>query len=223
MLFELKSINLVISNLHLTCSHMKPVMLVLSFVFSAILIASGQMYSPPMTIKTPYGNVNTPGVYRPYTPVYGSSQQQTYFKRAKLIVHLNNDSVKNIRAAFDANSKQNTVTIKGKKGQADQVFKPADTKSVSRVFEGVGTLKGIPADSCWLFKIITGRINGYSNVPAYSEYSIIAIQDGEGAIRKLTKDNLSAMIPARSEKLERLLSKNKLIEAIKLFNNPPTK
>jgi hypothetical protein len=182
--------------------------------------AFSQMYSVPSTIRTPYGNVTT--YTNHYVPMYyGGYQLPTVFKRAKLMVVLKNDSVLNIRAKFDAGSKQNAITLKGKKGALDKVYKPTDTKSITRIFTtGEAPIKGMPADSCWLFKVISGRINGYSNVPLQSHASVVAIQDGDDAIVKLTKDNLLAMMPERNEKLEKLFKKNKLIEAIKLYNNP---
>lgn len=188
-------------------------------LFMMIVLCNGQFYSPPTTMRTPYGNVTTPGHYMPM--YYGSYQLPTVFKRAKLTLVLKNDSVLNIQAKFDAREKQNTITFKGKKGMADKVYKPADTKSITRLFSsGELPMKGIPADSCWLFKVVVGKINGYSNVPMHSEASVIAIQEGEGTIVILTKDNLLAMMPERNEKLDKLIGKKKFIEAIKLYNNP---
>jgi hypothetical protein len=191
--------------------------------YSLLFIAftgMSQMYSVPNTIRTPYGNVTT--YTNHYMPMYyGGYSLPTVFKRAKLQVVLKNDSVLNIQARFDAGSKQNAITVKGKKGVADKVYQPADTKSVTRSFvTGELPMKGIPADSCWLFKVISGKISCYSNVPLQSEGSIVAIQFENDPIIKLTKDNLLAMIPERDEKFEKLFKKNKFIEAIKLYNKP---
>jgi hypothetical protein len=197
------------------------------FIFFCLLVSLqsgfGQGFSPPMTIRTPYGNVTTPGTYRP--PLYyGNGQVQTVFKRAKLMVQLKSDSTFTVQAKFDSRADSSTITIKDKKGGVNKVIRPTDTNGITRIFQpGIAEMPGIPADSCWLFKVISGKINCYSNVPMESEASIIAIQEGKGAIVKLTKDNLLMMMPERNEKLEKLIKKEKWIEAIRIFNNPPSR
>lgn len=195
------------------------------FFFFALLngtanLTFGQGFTPPTTIRTPYGNVTTPGVYRPVNYNYGAYQIAKIYKKAQVQLVLPNDSIINTKATYDAESKQNTITIKGKKGVADKVYKPNDTKRIVRILKtGVKPMVGIPADSCWLFKVIAGKINAYSNVPLPDTFNVTAIQNGQGSIMALTKENLLAMMPSRSEKLDKLINKDKLIEAINLFNS----
>jgi hypothetical protein len=161
----------------------------------------------------------TPGLNRlPFFVIPTGNRTKLVFKQAKLVMHLKNDSTVTLKAEFDAASKQNVVTIRSLNGTPIKIYKPADTKLITRKLPGGGDLEGIPADSCWLFKIIDGKISGYSNVPAWSEERIIAFSLGSGNILPLTKENFQAIESANDKNLVRFIRKEKWLEAIHYYN-----
>lgn len=101
------------------------------------------------------------------------------------------------------------------------VIYPSDTKSVFAKIGGGKWMKGIPADSCWLFKSDEGKINTFSFIPEQGTSLIVAIQKGaNGPILQLTKSNLLAMVADDPRALE-LAEENRLIHAIVQYNHPP--
>lgn len=170
-------------------------------------------------MQTPYGNV-------PYTnfvvqPRYNFKTSNKYSANSmtyEFRVVLKNDSSFSSKAKINLkDGKHHTIVIKGKKEKI--AFSPSDTKSVSRVtMEGV-KIPGIPADSCWLFKTYTGKINVYSFLAELGTAYAIAIQDGaDGTIKPLTKENLLEIVEYDNPKVHELIEKGNLIEAIKLYN-----
>jgi len=98
---------------------------------------------------------------------------------------------------------------------------PSDTDFIFGKIGADTWLKGVPADSCWLFKCDEGKINSYSFVPEQGTNLIIAIQKGEdGPILPLTKDNLLSLM-ADDPKALKLAERNKLTNAIFQYNHPP--
>jgi hypothetical protein len=138
------------------------------------------------------------------------------FEDVKLILHLKNDSIVTLKADFDVASKQNVITIRDRKGTLVKVYKPEDTKSIVRKLPG-DDMKGIPADTCWLFKVISGKIKGYTNMPFYTE-AIVAFKFGEGDILPLTIENFEAIAPPDDKNFVRLIRKKKWVEAIHYYN-----
>jgi hypothetical protein len=140
------------------------------------------------------------------------------FKHAKLTIRLKNDSIITLKAEFNASTEQDSVMVRSLNGTPIDVYRPEDTKSIVRQLPGGGDLKGIPADSCWYFKIIEGKIRGYSDVPVWSEDDIVAFSVGDGDILPLTQANFQAIAPAEDKHLERFIRKRMWVEAIHYYN-----
>ncbi len=174
-----------------------------------------QMIPMTTTIKTPYGNV-------PHTHYVGSMHnyygQQNVSVRYDFVVVLKNDSTFKTKTRINlTEDEDNSITVK-RKGIKEQIF-PDDTRYISRVTSAGKVLKGIPADSCWLFKIIDGEINGYAFLAEEMDVYIIAIQGGsEGQILPLTKENLMPLILS-DQKSVVLARKNKLRRAVIRYNH----
>jgi len=87
--------------------------------------------------------------------------------------------------------------------------------------------RGIPKDTCWMFKVISGRINAYSflvineNILFYPE-TIVGIQLNDGPIVQFNEANLKSMIINDSHAMESL-EDNGLLKAILRFNNDMNK
>ena len=186
------------------------------FLFIACM-AKGQFMVPQTTtMSTPYGNVTTTQYM--HMPMYYGQRGAVSSKYNFTIVLKSDSSVQANNTRIDI--KEKTHQFKVKSGKKKFTLKPADTKEVFRLTSEGKKLSGIPADSCWLFKAVTGTINGYSYLAETGYSYIIAIQDGEEApIVPLTKKNLEAMIATSgNEKVRKHLEKKRLISALEEFN-----
>lgn len=179
--------------------------------------ATAQYISVPYTMSTPYGNVGmTQHIYMP-THYYNSS----YNPEFNFEVTLKNDSVVKFKSSILAENKKLYMEQKVGKKIKKKIF-PEDTKScLARLNASFGLKFGIPADSCWLFKINVGPIiYGYSSIPSVDLNQAIAIQKGgTGKIVALNKENLREMVSPGDEKLDKLIDKSKFAKAIKYYND----
>lgn len=98
------------------------------------------------------------------------------------------------------------------------VITPADTKLVVTILYRTNErMEGIPADSCWLFKIVKGPINAYSPF-AEKDAHLIAIQKEGGPIVPLNKENLFELVGTTDPKINKLIEKEDFQKAITTFN-----
>lgn len=102
----------------------------------------------------------------------------------------------------------------------------SQTQSIARYMGTRGSkedwYKGIPVDSCWMFKTMSGSINAYSvfSQPdsfGYIAPPLMAIQKGDGPIVKLTPENLKPMVGQDADALENIQKKD-YYKAIKKYN-----
>jgi hypothetical protein len=88
---------------------------------------------------------------------------------------------------------------------------PSETISIMRFDRTTGSdITGIASDSCWLFKVVKGKINIYSflsETEIDSEY-ITAIQVGDGPIEALNEDQLRTLMQDNKKALKFLDKKN---------------
>ena len=166
------------------------------------------------TIRTPYGNVPfTTYVPSPHHHYYG---QHNVSVKYQFHIISNNDSTVIERTRINVSKDEdNSLTVKHK-GSKHEIF-PKDTKFVFRMTLEGKQLVGIPADSCWLFKTVLGKINAYSFLAEEGIEHIIAIQEGSGPIVPLTKENLMPMV-ITDPKAVKFAEKDKLHRAIMAFN-----
>lgn len=186
--------------------------LTLFLLLSSLTLCKAQFYSVPNTIRTPYGNVTTYGNH--HYPMYYPNAGTVSVKDEFTIV-LKNDSVITARTRIDMAS-THSVTIKqnGKK----RVIKASETRSISRESSLHEKLEGVANDSCWLFKAVTAKINGYGYLAEKGYIYVVAIQDGDGTpILPLTKENLLPLVQD-DPKAVKLANKNKLQKALEIFN-----
>jgi hypothetical protein len=96
---------------------------------------------------------------------------------------------------------------------------PSETIYVSRLDRSGVFIQGFPTDSCWLFRIESGKINIYSflsEVSINTDY-ITAIQLGEGPVEPLSEARLREMLQG-DEKALKFLEKKNYYRAIREFN-----
>ena len=92
---------------------------------------------------------------------------------------------------------------------------PADAKGISitrGTYEGTFEPK-LTTDSCWMFRVIDGQINVYSNALA-----IVAIQKGDAPLQPFSKANLQAMVQD-DPKAVKFFDKKDYLKAINKYNN----
>lgn len=193
---------------------MKPLTTVLLLVTSLSSYAQWRT----TTIQTPYGKTNvTTYTPQPYI-YYGSGAVQSSSKYRFTIV-LKTDTTLQAKTKIDLSGKPDKVKIKVNKKKRTVV--PADTKEIYRVMPDGRKLSGMPADSCWLFKVIERKkINAYSDMPVRGYMYAKAIQLGDdGEIVPLTLDNLAKMIGETNDpELQRLIRKKKVLSALAHVN-----
>ena len=98
----------------------------------------------------------------------------------------------------------------------DKVIKPKDTKQIMQMYDGK-LMVGIPADTCWLFKVDEGDISIYAPFPTGDNNYYTAIQKVDGPILPLTKENLKNMV-GNDPRLIELIDKGKVFQAIWKYN-----
>jgi hypothetical protein len=127
-------------------------------------------------------------------------------------VVLLNDSVIYTGAKLDTTSSgKKALKFNGK------VITPAETKEIVFPIEEGEFLKGLPRDSCWIFKTTAGLINAYSATPETDNKNILALQKLSGEIFPFTKELLLEWLKS-DPKAVKLAEKDKFVDAIKLYN-----
>ncbi|MGV3540329.1 MAG: hypothetical protein ACO1OQ_10985 [Rufibacter sp.] len=108
-----------------------------------------------------------------------------------------------------------------------QKIYPSDTRSIKKDY-GYGKIstEGLPADSCWLFKTVEGKINGYTFLPVYQtplhDGYFKFFQKGDGTLQRIEKDSLLLMM-GDNEKAKKLVEKEKAYQALVEYNKEPKK
>ncbi|WP_144249551.1 hypothetical protein [Mucilaginibacter corticis] len=131
----------------------------------------------------------------------------------------------------DTGSRKNYLLLVDKKypksdPKREQKIFPDQTVKITRTEEiGNGSkpfeINGIAKDSCWMFKVITGRINAYSYLSEVDMFfqpeTICGIQLNDGPIVKLNADELTTMVGNKEDALKFIKKKN-YYKAIKRYN-----
>src|SRR5690606_1290221 len=175
--------------------------------------ALAQSLNPVTTqILTPYVNLPhtyyVPSVYRYYN-LGGISQKYEF------TVVLTNEEELTFKAAIKLNDSIHSLTYK-KRGEK-RVITPQETREVFRLTRDGKRITGIPTDSCWLFKVVEGRINGYSYLASESAEYLSAFQVGDGEILSLTKENLLPIVKDDPKRVK-WVEKGRLGKAIVHYN-----
>jgi hypothetical protein len=188
----------------------------------AVTSARGQYYSTPtripMTMKTPYGNVTTYVAGPPMYYYYGGQVQISH--KYNFTIVWKDGKMTDTKSRINlTEKKEEDHSLSLKTPDGIRMVYPSDTRAITRITSEGKQLYGIAADSCWLFKTATGKINSYSFIAELNTTYVTAIQKGEdGPILPLTKDNLVAIVGTDNPKLNKLVSKGKLLKAVHQYN-----
>jgi hypothetical protein len=190
--------------------------LLLSIVLLSSFFAEAQFTPVPMTMNTPMGPIHTTHyIYMPYR--YGGISN--YNPKYKFTVQLKNDSLFTCKSRMESANKRMYIVYKDQWKDEIKVY-PSDTKSLSAQEGMTGIMYGMPADSCWLFRVVKGPIVGYSSIPSTDVNSVIAIQKGtDQEIISLTRQHLTEMVSdLTDEKINKWLEKGHLTKVIGRYN-----
>ena len=140
------------------------------------------------------------------------------------VVVMKDSSVLKVFGQIQPDSSQQYLEWKDKSvrrndsGHIKKIY-PYQTKELIRIDQNAPQLKGFSADTCWLFKAITGKITCYSPVAdddlikAFISY----IQKNNGPLVKMDPGNLEGML-RDNEKALTLFNKKKYERAIAIYN-----
>lgn len=188
------------------------------FLFMICGPVRAQMGTPvDIPVKTGAGTIH----YTTYIlqPLNLNNRLPSTFKspqdKFKYNIVLENGSVIEARTRIERMKPCDIITV-GKKDKM-VIIKPADTKEVWRKASTGRVMRGVPADSCWLFKTIEGRINGYSEYSFDDKEFVTRIQKGDGPLVIFTEQSLKEMIASDEEALL-LAERGKLVKAILVYN-----
>ena len=173
-----------------------------------------QSFTPIRTqINTPYGNI-------PHT-YYAPTGMGHYYNRGSIsykyefTVVLKNDEKLTFKSKINLNDSIHSLTYKND-GQKRKIL-PQETSEVFRFTTDGERITGIPIDSCWLFRVVEGRINGYSFLATEGAEYLTAFQVGDGEILPLTKENLMPVVMDDPKRVK-WVEKGKLRKALVDFN-----
>jgi len=110
-------------------------------------------------------------------------------------------------------------TVSRKDSASIKKIYPYQTKEIIRIDQNAPLLSGFSADTCWLFKAISGKITCYSPVAddELIKDFIFYIQKNNGPILKMSPDNLESMLND-NEKALNLFKKKKYERAIVVYD-----
>lgn len=172
------------------------------------------------TIRTPYGGATVPNHNYSYmmNNSYGS-----YNPKREFTIVLKGDTTIERKTRINTELKPQSLSVKMAKKK--RIIVPADTKEIFWVTPQGWKATGIPADSCWLFRVADGKINAFSNVPVQGAEYAIAIQSGnDGAIVPLSVENLKGMTAEIDDpEFRKLLTKKKASAALVRYFEIATK
>jgi hypothetical protein len=131
----------------------------------------------------------------------------------------------------DSTKKHFIVYVDKKYKKSDKnrykIIYPSETLTIICVLEAQNEyyntpghyVRSIPTDSCWMFKVISGRINLYSSmVNSVTESNAVGIQVNDGPIIPFNENNLKTIIANDEDAMKRFENK-KYIKAVKKYND----
>lgn len=151
---------------------------------------------------------------------YGTISQKHRFK-----VILKDSSFLLINAKIDADSLSRFLVYtdrsvkRSDSGRTKPIY-PSQTLSLIRLDNSdMPASTGLPADSCWLFPAIEGKLTAYAALAEdeIDDAFLMYVRQGSGPMIRLTDDNLEAIVKD-NENAEKLLKKKKYTRAIKKYN-----
>ncbi len=184
------------------------------FIAFILFNSSFAQYIPvPSTIKTPYGNVPyTTYMYNRMDYYYGTKNISAKYEFKAI---MKNGEQKVFKSRINLDDSIHSLTYK--EDGIKKKLTPKETVEIFRYGFSGKKIVGIPTDSCWLFKVLEGKINGYSFLSEESTTYLSAFQEGDGEILPLTKDNVMFYVGDDPKRIK-WIEKGNYVKAILDYN-----
>lgn len=181
--------------------------------FSSCNSSLAQYIPVPSTIKTPYGNVPyTTYVYNRMNYYHGMGNISAKYEFKAI---LKNGEQKVFKSRINLEDTIHSLTYK--EDGIKKKLTPKETVEIFRYSFSGKKIAGIPTDSCWLFKVLEGKINGYSFLSEESTTYLSAFQEEDGEILPLTKDNVMFYVGDDPRRIK-WIEKGNYVKAILDYN-----
>ncbi|RKR81735.1 hypothetical protein BDD43_1886 [Mucilaginibacter gracilis] len=182
-----------------------------------LVLAVGKVYAQPGVGATYIGD---------YSKMQSKESADKEMENANWIYRLQN--LKNSKFNFVVTMKDNSVRAIRSKIYVDSVNNKTyllDAESKQKIYcnqtqkiNRGDAVTGMATDSCWLFKIVSGKINAYSFLSeSAGPFSLTALQTGDGPIKNFDARLLEQMIADNPKAMKPFLKKDYL-KAIEKFN-----
>jgi hypothetical protein len=187
----------------------------LNLVLVSVLCHAQNTWTVNTPIHTPAGTINNQQTFGYKTEPFVFKRKATRIKSYYNIALLE-DSLVNAYTRVDTKSIPHSITARV--GKLTRKFTPRDTQFIVRIGDFSEEYIGLPADSCWMFKMIKGNINVYYFLPFNEWKFAVAIQkNDDGPIQKITSDLIKSLI-SDAPKAIQFFEANRHLEAILVYN-----
>jgi hypothetical protein len=194
-------------------------------------------YGQPPQFRAPLNQMYMSNQFRMQMQMMNMRGLRSTAREYDFVIKLRDSSTKKVTSAIytDSATRRRFIVLEDKSFKKSDTnrykkFFPAQTVSLTCVViernMGINQpgeyLTARLTDSCWMFKVITGAINVYSDDcdddnSTFNRSSFVGIQLQDGPIVKYNEDNLKEMIGQDLNALEAIRDKN-LYQAIKKYN-----
>jgi hypothetical protein len=191
---------------------MKKLLSLLIITLGALPDVNSQSPFPNPPMNTDAGNpFMRPG--QPWTMSIPKTQVEKKSKLHPFKITLRDSTSMIVQGKIDCHGKNYYLAVDD--ATMFRSFPARETLSLQRL--DISSEPGIANDSCWLFKK-RGKINTYSVLTESDPRFIIAIQDSDGPILPLSKENLMPMMERPSAYVTQLIAQKKLHDAVIEYN-----
>lgn len=194
---------------------MKKISLAMTLTLISVLCQAQNTWTINTPIHTPAGTINNQQTFGYKTEPFVFKNKATRIKSYYNIALLE-DSLVNAYTRVDTKSIPHSITARVEK--LTRKFTPRDTQFIVRIGDNSHEYIGLPADSCWMFRMISGKINVYHFLPFNQWEFAVAIQKGQDAqIQKINPDLIKLLI-ADDPKATQFFEDGDYETAIRVYN-----
>jgi hypothetical protein len=180
----------------------------IQFISAIFVLSSTQVYAQvPAHLQADYSRMmrNQSLNNAAYRPAYFLNSKDVYIPKHTFTVLLKDSSEKIVTSTihFDQSTKRYYLILENKKvrksdPEREQKIYAHETINITvPVTVDRPEIKGVATDSCWLFKVLSGKINAYSEYAELSPINstpIAAIQTGSGELEAFSPERLESLI-----------------------------
>lgn len=190
----------------------------LNLILVPVLCQSQNTWTVNTPIHTPAGTINNQETF-----LYTGDMSSPFFFKSKITkiksyydIALPGDSLVRAYTRVDIKTVPHSITVRI--GRVSRRLTPPETQFIVKIGDNNQEYIGLPADSCWMFRMISGEINVYHFLPFNQWEFAVAIQKGQDApIQKITPDLIKFLI-SDDQKAMQFFEDGKHETAIRVYN-----